>query len=187
MRQYIFPMVISLLGIASCGSSDFTLQSLPPDFQGEWQGRCVEIPDAGSFIEQWIIKNGVIKNNISIWDQVSCPNNIKAENIKLEATIISTRTKMKNVSTVCKNGKAVITETTLTKILFDNGKSIVKDHKNIRKALLSKKLYDILPEYDLVCIDNFGNLHTGDLNTGNGSTEEKRPKEMNSVIYFIKK
>jgi len=175
-----------LLLLTACGSSDFTLESLPSELQGKWKGTCVVNSNSGSYAETWNIKNGVLKNTILVWSQVACPTNVASEKIKLEATIYTTSSKRKDVSTVCKNGKAVITETILTKLTFNNGGQIINGDKNIRNTLASKKLTNILPAYDLACLDVVQKLHTGDLRTGDGSTEAKRPTEMNSERLFIK-
>ena len=174
-----------LLLLTACGSSDFTLESLPSELQGKWKGTCVN-SNSSSYAETWNIKNGVLKNTILVWNQVACPTNVASEKIKLEATIYTTSSKRKDVSTVCKNGKAVITETILTKLTFNNGGQIINGDKNIRNTLASKKLTNILPAYDLTCLDVVQKLHTGDLRTGDGSTEAKRPTEMNSERLFIK-
>ena len=177
-------LLFLVLGLNACGSSDFTLDSLPTEFQGNWKGECNEASNTSSFRETWKIKNGIITNTIFTWSQPNCPENITSKLLKLEGTIITTSKKRANVNTVCKKGSAVITQSVLKKLSI--GTQVFSGDKNTRKILVSKRLNNILPAYDLMCLDSGGKLHTGDLDTGNGSTEAKRPKEIDPEKSYSK-
>ena len=68
----------------------------------------------------------------------------------------------------------------------NNEEVSLETNRSIRKILTSKNLNNLLPYFNLMCVDRSGKLYTGDTETGDGSTLEKRPTRMNLTNTFNK-
>jgi hypothetical protein len=89
------------------------------------------------------------------------------------------------VVTLKKNGKRMIklNEFSETK---DPELRASKRSQKMNKLILDN-IGNVLPKYDLICLDEARRLRIGNLSAKkDGSTESKRPVEMNSQVFFIK-
>jgi len=188
VQTRILPVLFLVMGLAACDDPEV----ISKEFNGEWKSTaCEEGTNSRSFLQLWkIVDDTQLVDTIKVWDQPNCPSNLPSTKITLKGGLlvfhddISVTT---TVSAVCKEGKAK--HSRLTLISYINSKNeteTIKNEKDIRSALISENLGNILPKFNLICLDSAGKIHTGDLSTGNGFTSENRPKEMDSVKSFTK-
>lgn len=188
-KQKITTLLISLsIALTAC-NTDVTLETLSSEFQGKWKETGCSTKESGSYVENWELKKNVLIDTINIWDQTGCPKDIASEKLIIKAYIYAydfSKTGEVDVSAICSKGKAIGTMTTLSAINRKKNNKTITKHQEIKDILISNKLNRVLPLYDLICLDNEGYLHTGDLSTGNGTESNKRPKEMNPQKKFKK-
>lgn len=163
------------------------------EFVGEWKSTaCEEGTNGHSFEQNWIIFDqdvGSLKNVIKIWEQPNCPTEVAFTSITVKSALIISNDSSIQVSATCKDGKAKPSRLRFVSYV-DSGQTIVANTSTeqdaIRSTLLSKNIGDIMPEYNLFCLDTAGKLHTGDMNTGNGLTLDTQPTEVDAVSSFTK-
>jgi len=180
--------LITLLSACNTDSKVFS-----NEFVGEWKSTtCEEGTNGHSFEQNWIIfdKNvGSLKNVIKIWEQPNCPTEVAFTSITVKSALIIPNDSSIQVSATCKDGKAKSSRLRFVSYV-DNIQTIVANTSTeqdaIRATLLSQNIGDVMPEYNLFCLDTIGRLHTGDLNTGNGLTLGTQPTEADAVSSFTK-
>ena len=183
----LIPLTIIIL-LSACNTDTKIFSN---EFVGEWKSTaCEEGIDGHSFKQNWTIFDkevGSLKNVINVWKQPNCPATVAPKTIKVKSTLIIPKDSLVEVSATCKDGKASpsrlrfvsYTDETLTIVANTSTKQDA-----IRDTLSSQNIGNVLPEYNLFCLDNTGRLHTGDLTTGNGLTIESRPTEVDPVKSF---
>jgi len=185
----LFLSVFTIAGLNAC--NDKTSVEQPKEFYGKWNGVCESGSNSYSFTQEWVIGSTNRDIKIKLWKQPNCPSNVASSTVVLKSVFFSSN-RHTLTSNLCKKGFAIKTDTKLGS--FNDGNQIISintDGKNtdkkIRDKLVSLNISNILPRYDLICLDTQGRLRIGNLETGNGSTEEKRPKEIDSVKSYSKK
>ncbi len=177
-----------VLGLSACGggggnggessSSGSNIQS----FQGTWKGGC-EAAGNSSYKQTWELKaGGVLKNTIPVFDQANDCSGRKRGPAIADATLSYKGEVV--VSNTCKDGKAQKVDLTFKKV--DAGSfGVHSGDATIRRILQAQGLS--FPKYDIMCIGDDGKLHTGNIDGNNdGSTEAKRPTEVNPTKAFSK-
>ena len=173
------------------------------EFFGKWEsGVCQEGDNSRSFIQSWKESEQFNERDIKVWNQPNCPVNITPALYEITSiTLYPQYNATLKVSTTCNNGKAIKRDLTVVTLIKD-GKRMVKLNEfseikdpELRTSKRSQKMNklirdnigNVLPKYDLICLDDAGRLRIGNLSAKkDGLTEAKRPVEMNSQVFFIK-
>ncbi len=186
-----FKLLIPLTFITLLSACNTDSKVFSNEYVGEWKSTdCEEGIDGHSFKQNWTIFDkdvGSLKNVINIWKQPNCPVAVSPKTIKVKSTLIIIKDSLVQVSATCKDGKASPSRLRFVSYV-DETLTIVANTSTeqdaIRDTLSSQNIGNVLPEYNLFCLDNTGRLHTGDLTTGNGLTIENRPTDVDSVKSF---
>ncbi len=179
-----------VLGLSACGGgggsdTGATSSTSGESFVGTWKGGC-EASGNKSAKQTWELKaDGSLTNTIPVWDQANdCTGR------KRGPAVVTAKLEYKNevdVGNTCKGGKARQVNIELLK-LDTRSLGIHEGDSTIRALLASSVGGGItFPKYDIICIGDDGKLHTGNVDGANdGSTEEKRPTEVNPTKAFSK-
>jgi len=176
-----------VLGLSACGGGgdgDSGTVNAGEKYAGTWKGDC-EFEGTRSFKQTWVLKeDGSLTNTIPVWDtNTTCTGTPRGPAV---ATATLTYKNEIDVPNTCADGKAQEVDIIFTKV--DVGSfGIFEGDDTIRTVLLSQGLS--FPKHDIICInkDNNSDLHTGDASGENdGSTPEKRPKEVKPAKSFSK-
>ena len=198
-KNKIFLLSLVFLSFTSCDSS----VNHHKEFYGEWKSEaCQEGSNSKSFLQYWNESKRSSWRKIRVWNQPNCPANIAPKTFKILSYVsYQQHNVMLNVSSFCANGKAIKRKVSIS-MLLKNDKDMVKldefseiKDPELRASKQSQKMNklildnigNVLPKYDLICLDDAGRLRIGNLSVKkDGSTESKRPVEMNSQVFFIK-
>ncbi len=186
--QTLILSIFTIAGLNACNNKVSVEQ--PKEFYGEWKGACEAGSNSHSFTQKWIIGSTNRDVKIKLWKQPNCPSNVVSSTVVLKSIFFSSN-RHTLASNLCKKGFAIKTDTKFGS--FNDENQIItintdgnNTDKKIRDKLVSLNISNTLPRYDLICLDNQGRLRIGDLQTGDGVTDVKRPKEMDSVKLYLK-
>ncbi len=186
LKKIVF-LLLFIISISSCSDLDHH-----EEFYGEWKSTVCENNNSSSFVRSFKEYKHVSSRIIDVWNQSNCPAGITPVTYVIVTHFFYQYRSSINVSAICKNGKATKRKVSSIYLAIDGKfvlknklENILEDEKKIRKIILSD-IGNIVPKYDLICLDDTGKLRIGDISTGDGSTEKKYPKEINPVISFLK-
>jgi len=162
----------ALLGLTACGGGGSSAPVFNK-FDGSWQGVCDSLDSTSSFQQVLTIKGTNATSAIDAFSQANC----QGSPIKVQATATLEYQGATAVSNACdNNGEAEKIKASFNSVTIGTGKPITGD-ATIR-ALLASQNINVVPAYNLMCLDS-GKLLTGDVSgTLDGTTEALRPDEM---------
>lgn len=162
----------AVLGLSACGGGGSSTPAFTT-FDGKWQADCVEIGTTRSFQQVLTIAGTQATSDIQSFAQSACAGTAQTVQAKTTfaykgeafvSAILCTAEKVNaNITSISSGGTTFTTSTQIDGIINLLGVNVV-------------------PEFNLLCLDANGNLRTGDVSSANdGSTEAKRPTEMDAT------
>ncbi len=192
-KNIVFALVI--MGLTSCGEIDHHVE-----FHGDWNStHCEEGANSRSYTQVLRVTEVTELRTIKVWNQANCPKGVTPTKYGILGISTDWHDSV-SVGTICDNGKAVKRNMSLNRIAKDGVNLVewptedklstddvryLQYEKKIRQIIV-KEIGNVMPKYDLMCLDARGNIRTGDIETGDGSTDKKRPKEMDASQIFVK-
>lgn len=170
----------AVLGLSACGGGGSNTPTTGfTEFNGTWTGTCEELTARQrSYKQEWDISGASLDNDISVWIVPNCAGGsfITAQgkaNVEYQGE--------EAVANTCATGKAQKVKVTYTSLIVGN--QTFSNEQDINGFLNPQGI--TLPKYNLICKDGDGKLRSGLFTaTNDGSTELKRPTEMDTVKSF---